>query len=66
MRITVDADIDLEKIVIDYKADVINILECDRCYVLPYSSLVDRYKIEWFKEAMDKYSLEEFEEKFPV
>ena len=45
MRITVDADIDLEEIVIDYKADVINILECDRCYVLPYSSLVDRYNI---------------------
>lgn len=67
MRISVDAVVDLDDIVRDYKEEIIEELEtCYNKYVFSYKTLNDDFKLKWFKEAMDKYSLEEFEERFPV
>jgi hypothetical protein len=46
--------------------DMINELEYSGHYVFKSDSLVDRMILDWFDAARLKYTLEEFEEKFPV
>ena len=67
MTITVDAEVDISDILKYNAEDVIEELEVyHNCFVFKYSTLTDGYKLRWFETAKDKYSLEEFEEKFPI
>jgi hypothetical protein len=62
----IDALKDLDYKVYTYKEDITDELESEGYFVSKPITLVEKYKREWFESAIDKYSLEEFEAKFPV
>lgn len=65
--VNVNVSVDLGDTIKEYTGAIIDELESFyNLFIFKPKTLTDEYKLGWFKDAMDKYSLEEFEEKFPV
>lgn len=63
----VTISIDLGDTVKNNLNEVIEELEtCHNCFIFKPKTLNEYSKLKWFGAAIDKYSLEEFEEKFSV
>jgi hypothetical protein len=56
----------MDHLVYNDKESIIEDLESEGYFVSKPTTLVEKYKRQWFEEAIEKYSLEEFEAKFPV
>ena len=66
MKVTVEAEIDIDDFVNENKDDVIESLETfEQCYVFEHKTLADKYKLEWFKENWEKLSTEQLESLIP-
>ena len=61
----VEVEVDIDDFVSENKEDIIESLECENYYVFEHKTLVDRYKLDWFKENWDNVSLEQLESLIP-
>lgn len=66
MKVTVEAEVDVDDFVSENKNDVIESLEAyEDCLVFEYSTLNDRYKLDWFKQNWENVELEQLESLVP-
>lgn len=61
MKVKVEAEIDIDDFVKEYKSDVIESLEIENFYVFEPETLADKYKLEWFRDSWQNVSIEELE-----
>ena len=61
MKVKVEAEIDIEDFVKEYKSDIIESLEVENFYVFEPETLADKYKLEWFRDSWQNVSIEELE-----
>ena len=61
MKVKVEAEIDIDDFVKEYKSDIIESLEVENFYVFEPETLADKYKLEWFRDSWQNVSIEELE-----
>ena len=61
MKVIVEAEIDIDDFVKEYKSDIIESLEVENFYVFEPETLADKYKLEWFRDSWQNVSIEELE-----